>query len=430
VLSRSSPIYHGWWIVASFVVLNIYWAGTLIYGLTVFFTPVRHAFGWNATLLASIFSLTNILTGLTAPLVGMLFDRSGPRMLMLTASGCSGLGLIALSRTGSLAGFLAAFGLVSFGFGIWAAGTGTAAVGLWFVRRRGQAMGFIFAGVSLGGLLVPVWHAVIDRAGWRTTFVIAGLALLAISVPASLVLRHRPADLGLLPDGDRAASLDAATILAAGGRAHAPASALAAGSDAGMRAALASWQFWAISAVASLVLAGSTAATVLLLPRLQEAHVDAGLAVFAATAAVLLGTIARLSSGFLADRMPIPALAVLSFVLQALGLLAFALAPDRVPVLLLFVLAFGLSSDNVRLLASLLLLRYYGPGAFGRIQGMHFLVLLPARVLGPVVAAALHDSGHGYSAAFTLFAIISLAMVVPVLFLRPPRLASRAEAAG
>ena len=74
--SRLPP---SWWIVTAWVVLNIYWAGTLNYGLTVFFTPVRQSFGWDAALLALIFSLGNTLTGLLSPLTGAWFEAAHER---------------------------------------------------------------------------------------------------------------------------------------------------------------------------------------------------------------------------------------------------------------------------------------------------------------------------------------------------------------
>ncbi|MGI8550595.1 MAG: MFS transporter [Dehalococcoidia bacterium] len=407
--------------MAAWVVLNVYWAGTLLYGLTVFFTPVRVAFGWSTTLMALIFSIANVATGLLSPLTGVFFDRFGPRRLMLFACSISGAGLIALSRTASLTGFVAAFSLVSVGYSMWT-GTGMATAGLWFSRRRGLAMGIIVAGSALGGLLVPIWQAVITGAGWRVTFLIGGIAMLGVGLPATLVLRHRPADLGLLPDGGvmapvrtrRGAPPDGV------GPVEAPLPVQPLEGDTGFWAAIHTWQFWTISVVASFILAGSTAATVLLLPRLQEAHVNSRLAVTAATVSVLLGIVGRPTIGLLADRRPIPALAVLVFSLQAVCLLAFALAPQRLPVLLLFVVGFGLSNDGVRMLASLLMLRYFGTRAFGRILGVHLVVVLPGRVLGPVIAGALHDSGHGYSSGFLLFAVISLAMTAPAAILRPP----------
>ena len=58
-------------------------------------------------------------------------------------------------------------------------------------------------------------------------------------------------------------------------------------------------------------------------------------------------------------------------------------------------ITFGLSNDSVRMFAPLLLLRYFGAPAYGRILGLHLAVVLLGRVLGPVIAGALHDGGYG-----------------------------------
>ena len=421
-------IYYGWWIVSAWVVLNIYWAGTLNYGLTAFFTPVRETFGWDAALLALIFSLGNVLNGLFSPLTGAWFDRAGSRPLMLTASLCSGVGLLALSRTHSLPSFVAAFTLVSAGYGIWS-GTGLATIGVWFSRRRGLAMGIVMAGSAVGGLLVPVWQRLIAGAGWRSSFVVAGVLMLGVGGGFALVLRRRPEDRGLLPDGGPLPRSFTGAAPASGKSHTAPTSSRAAErpdweAAHGFWQALRTRQFWIISAVTSTILAGSTAATVLLLPRLQEVHVANDRALIAATAALLLGAIGRPGCGFLADRLELPALIALLFGAQAVGLAAFAAGPNRLPFLLLFVAGFGLSNDVVRLVASLLLRRYYGPRIYGRVLGAHFLVLIPGRVLGPVLAGAFHDRGHGYGSAFWLFAALSLAMILPMARLRSPALAA------
>jgi len=74
----------------------------------------------------------------------------------------------------------------------------------------------------------------------------------------------------------------------------------------------------------------------------------------------------------------------------------------------------------LRLVASLLLLRYYGSRTYGRILGAHFMVLIPGRVIGPVLAGAFHDRGYGYGSAFWLFALLTVIMVLPMLRLHSP----------
>src|SRR5438445_9834955 len=46
---------------------------------TVFLKPISENFGWDRAQVVSICSLTWLAGGLTAPVVGRLFDRYGPR---------------------------------------------------------------------------------------------------------------------------------------------------------------------------------------------------------------------------------------------------------------------------------------------------------------------------------------------------------------
>ena len=76
----------------------------------------------------------------------------------------------------------------------------------WFVRRRGLAMSLAFSGVGVGSIILLPWlQALIGRAGWRAACWAMGLLVLVLLVPLNLLLRRRPEDIGLEPDGDRAA---------------------------------------------------------------------------------------------------------------------------------------------------------------------------------------------------------------------------------
>src|SRR3982074_502801 len=48
---------------------------------TVFLKPIAESFGWDRAQVVSVYSLTALAGGLAAPLVGKLFDRSGPRIV-------------------------------------------------------------------------------------------------------------------------------------------------------------------------------------------------------------------------------------------------------------------------------------------------------------------------------------------------------------
>ena len=81
----------------------------------------------------------------------------------------------------------------------------------WFVRRRGLALSIAFSGVGLGSIVLLPWQqSLIAEAGWRTACIALGLLVLCLLAPLNLLLRHRPEDLGLAPDGAAPAASAAA----------------------------------------------------------------------------------------------------------------------------------------------------------------------------------------------------------------------------
>jgi MFS family permease len=77
-----------------------------------------------------------------------------------------------------------------------------AAVNNWFRRKRGLAMSIVSIGNGLGGAIAPLTGLLVITVGWRTAVLISGIAIIAIVVPLSLLVRRSPEDMGLLPDGD------------------------------------------------------------------------------------------------------------------------------------------------------------------------------------------------------------------------------------
>src|SRR3954453_9991806 len=199
------PFFYGWVIVAvTFVTMAI--GGNARTAFSLLFPPIIDEFGWERGVTAGAFSFGFLVSGALSPMIGRMMDRAGPRAEMeLGVALMSGGLLLAPLATQPWHLYLTIGVLV--GGGSVCLGYSGQALFLpnWFLRRRGLAIGLAFAGVGIGSVTVLPWvQAMVERTGWRTACTAVGLVVLVVLVPINLLLRKRPQDMGLLPDGDPA----------------------------------------------------------------------------------------------------------------------------------------------------------------------------------------------------------------------------------
>jgi MFS family permease len=173
----------------------------------VYYISLLEEFGWSHSDGASIASVNFLVYALAAPLVGLAFDRFGPRVLMPLGGALVGIGLLLSSFGATLWHFYFSYGLITaLGQGALGFVGHNALISFWFVRRRGTAIGIASMGQGVGALvMVPLTQFLISRIGWRSTFMVtASLILLAIMPANALLQRRTPQEVGQLPDGDSA----------------------------------------------------------------------------------------------------------------------------------------------------------------------------------------------------------------------------------
>ncbi|MET0503098.1 MAG: MFS transporter [Candidatus Binatia bacterium] len=172
---------------------------------SVYYLALLENFSWSHSDAASIASMNFLVYALAAPFVGFAFDRFGPRVLMPLGGALVGGGLLLSGFGNTLWQLYFSFGLITaLGQGALGFVGHNALISFWFVRRRATAIGIASMGQGMGALImVPLTQFLIDRIGWRSTFVVtAGLILIAIVPANALFQRRSPQDVGQLPDGD------------------------------------------------------------------------------------------------------------------------------------------------------------------------------------------------------------------------------------
>jgi MFS family permease len=156
---------------------------------TVFLKPISEDFDWDRAQVVSVYSLSWLVSGLTAPLVGRLFDRSGPRTVYALGLVLLGGAFLAASQAQSLWQFQLTIGFCV-GLGIALVGNvpNSILLGRWFGPRLPTAMAVVYSAMG-GGVLVllPASQLLIDQIGWRASYQWFGIVVLCLVAPLLLL---------------------------------------------------------------------------------------------------------------------------------------------------------------------------------------------------------------------------------------------------
>lgn len=407
-VERPEPggLYYGWILVVTLGVTTTISYGTTYYLFGVLVVPVNHAFGWSRASLSGAYALGTVLAGLLGVPIGRVVDRHGARALMTAGSALTGLMLFGLANVHALWQFYA----------LWAGGFALAngltfytvtfvVVANWFERRRGAAFALL---TLLGGLasptFIPLAGALIPRLGWRGTLVVLALVQWGIALPLhALVVRRRPEDRGLRPDGDAHVSGPAST----------PMTGLSLGS------ALRRTAFWTLTAAYALAILASTVLLVHSVAYLIGCGYDAVLAAGIVGVVGLASLPGRFILNLLSDRVGPQRLLGLCLVAQAAGV-TLLLHGATLGWLAAYVLVYGAAFGAISPLRASVMADHFGRRAYGAITAVQGVPIALAGGLGPLAAGWLYDRLGNYGLAFWLCAVAFLLAGLSILLTPQP----------
>ncbi|MBI4236284.1 MAG: MFS transporter, partial [Chloroflexi bacterium] len=377
--ASQAGVFYGWWIVLATMLLAVYYSGALFYSFTLLIVPIREDLGWGQAIISSGFLVQGILGAALAPGLGLLFDRVGPKPVVVGGMLAGGLGFLIVSRMTEPWHYYLGFALVGVGpIALW--GGAIPAVANWFVRRRGFAIGLTGLGFSLGGLMAPISVVLIAAVGWRGTLFLMGLGVWLLLVPLALVLRRRPEDQGLWPDN---APPDPRV---------APQRQPGAQEGLAVGRALRSPVFWMLVLTFSLAFWPMGGVQVHTGPYLEGVGLSRPLIAGVVTAMALVTVVGRLGGGWLADTTDARRATALALGLQAAGTAVFALVTaQRAWLLVPFLMAFAPGFGGMTVLQPALQGLYFGRRAFGAIQGAMWTITSLSFSVAPLALGELSE---------------------------------------
>ncbi len=421
---RTEGIFYGWWLVglSGFIMLlaNV----PLFHAMGVWAVALEREFGWTRTQLGLALTFTRIEGGLMGPLEGYLADRLGTRRMILIGLLILSGGFLLFSQVEHLWMFYLAYVVMAVGqgFGGWL--PLMTMLNHWFARRRATAVGWANVVSRLGALiLVPVIAWAIDpddpQLGWRTTALVLGLFTLVVALPLSRLIRDRPQEYGLLPDGEPPSLTQPRPTPAQAGR---PAAQPATGqADHTTAQAVRTSAFWFIAfghGFTSMVI-------IAIMTHLGLLIVDAGFDVPTAAWVVSVYTavamVAQLVGGYVGDRIPKRIALCIFSTVQATGVLVLTYA-TTLPLLVLFACLFGLGFGGRNPLTIAIRGEYFGQAAFGKILGLSTVPMNILMLVAAPFAGWVRDTQGSYELAFLSLAGCSFVGGVCFLLARKPEL--------
>ena len=430
----NTPFYYGWLVLGlsgagAFVATAV--AGVVLGGVQSF---ILEDTLWPRTSIGLAASCGVWLSGVCAPFAGRLADRYGPRWLMPVGVIVLGLSMVAIGGVHTPWQFFIATVIgraISQPFLIGVVPR-TMAVNF-FNRRRNIALALtgIYRPIS-AALIIPAFALITVLADWRTAFRLLGFFSLFLAIPMIIIMRRRPEDIGLLPDGARASSAIGTSGSAAAARSGHGAARETPGTEASWtsKEAMRSKAFWMVSVVAFLNVTGSSGLGFSLVPYLHE---FAGLTTPQAAGVLSVSTFLALSSlvwGQVAGKLTPRWCIIAAMGVSALATLAL-LQVNSLVAAYAYGVFWGLFHSSLEVLLYMLLADYFGRNSYGAIAGAMRPFEAGGLGLGQIVGPVIYDLTGSYTILILFSAAVQgMAMCLMLVARRPERRAPLAAEAA
>jgi len=253
--------------------------------------------------------------------------------------------------------------------------------------------------------LAPLANYCILTFGWRLTYIILGLITCVITIPAiSFFVKTKPEDIGLLPDGDVAQKISDRPLSIEG---------------FSSKEAFTTVTFWILVVVFFLFSCGLTGVTIHLVPYLRDQGFSP------TTAANILGIVCglsilgRLGFGYLADRIDVRYVTLMSYSLCIIGL-AFLIGvkPSKLIYLIGFIGTYSFSYGGDAALQPIIVAKCFGRVAIGTILGYLYVPFSIGLGLWPFLGGYIFDRTNSYQLAFSIYIVSFILACVAILFIK------------
>jgi len=433
---EGKPFFYGWYVTGVAFLCNFMATGVGFYIFNAFMKPLCEERGWSR----GDINMAPVIGGLTG-LIGMyvfgtLVMRVGPRILMSIGPLISGFSFAALGRAQDVWQFYLLFVLLFVGNGAMAGIVANTAVNNWFVLKRGKALGLSTMGISASGAVLPFAAMILlEYTDLEHAFMLIGLSIMVVSPVAWLLVRNRPEDHGLGPDGlsfkpdiqlvpkfstgiDKASESLYSEYFSARGKSG------EASGKWSFSMVVRSATFWKLGLVYAMTMMAVVGVMFQLAPRFEDIGFDKKIAMYMMAITALLGASGKFAWGVLCDHFEPRRVVSLLIFANAAGL-GLALVQGSMLTLVLFIIVFGFSMGGVVSTMPVMVAYLFGRDAYASVA--RFLgLIVQLQLVGYFIMGTSFELTGSYDAAYGIFIVLDFVAAVMILTTEKARI--RADA--
>ncbi len=411
------PFFYGWIVIGvAFVTMAIGVSARTRFSLML--PPLTAEFGWDRGLVAGAFSFGFLVSAILSPIVGRAMDRHGPRLVIECGVVLLAAGLFLAPMMTVPWHLYATLGvLVGGGANMMTFTAQSLYLPNWFARRRGLAISIAFSGVGVGAIIIlPLLQTIIIDLGWREACWAMGLMVVCLIAPLNLLVRHKPADIGQVPDGiplpiPKAGEAATDNIVVREWAAQ----------DWTLARALRTARFWWLALGFSLGTYTWYAVQVHQTTYLIESGFDPILAGWALGLVSIVAIPGQIGLGALSDRIgreAVWSLGCLGFLICFATLIALENEPSHI-LLYVMVIAQGCLGYAVTSVMGPMVAEIFEGPHYGSIFGVLSVALIGGGAAGPWVTGMIYDATGSYRMAFLLAIGLSVVSAVAIWIAAP-----------
>ena len=377
---------------------NFMSTGTGFYVFNTFMEPLVVERGWTYSQVNTTLMIGPAIALVSQLIFGTLVVKHGPRIFMTLGPLLSGASFIMLGRTESLFSFYGFYVLLCLGNGAMSGIVGGTVVNNWFIKKRGAALGFATAGISLSGVLLPpIAFVIFEKSGLSGAYLWIGVGILFMCPLSLLIIRNWPEKYGLLPDGapdeNDGHSLQDATVNGM----QKP--------DIKFTSLIKLQAYWNMGLAYGSVLVGVAGVMSQLKIRFENMDYEPKTALMMMGATALMGSIGKFVWGYFCDHFHPKKVVAMLMVFGGVGL-GFIFVKGAVIATVVFILVFGFSMGGVLSTFPIIIAHYFGRNNFPTVAKFlaPFIVI---QGVGPMLMGKCMDINGEYDIALTYFIFLS-----------------------